>query len=62
MHDDAFYAVRRPCQNFTLRSRELTSARTHQIPQNASTIVDLLEAKNVSWASYQENMPYDGFT
>ena len=26
-----------------------------------STIVDLLEAKNISWASYQESMPTDGF-
>ncbi|ORY66654.1 phosphoesterase family-domain-containing protein [Leucosporidium creatinivorum] len=34
----------------------------YAFPKNASTIVDLLEAKNVSWASYQENMPYDGFT
>ncbi|KAI1786921.1 phosphoesterase family-domain-containing protein [Ganoderma leucocontextum] len=32
------------------------------IPQNISTVVDLLEEKNISWASYQENMPYDGFT
>lgn len=32
------------------------------LPSNVSTIVDLLEAKNISWASYQENMPYDGFT
>ncbi|KDE09355.1 hypothetical protein MVLG_00669 [Microbotryum lychnidis-dioicae p1A1 Lamole] len=32
------------------------------LPKNVSTIVDLLEAKNISWASYQENMPYDGFT
>ncbi|KAK4047080.1 hypothetical protein OIV83_005643 [Microbotryomycetes sp. JL201] len=34
----------------------------YAIPSNVSTVVDLLEAKNVSWASYQENMPYDGFT
>ncbi|OBZ76092.1 Acid phosphatase [Grifola frondosa] len=32
------------------------------IPSNISSIVDLLEAKNVSWSSYQENAPYDGFT
>ncbi|PCH37423.1 hypothetical protein WOLCODRAFT_109837 [Wolfiporia cocos MD-104 SS10] len=32
------------------------------IPQNISTIVDLLEAKNISWSSYQESMPYDGYT
>ncbi|KAJ2968363.1 hypothetical protein NUW54_g13241 [Trametes sanguinea] len=34
----------------------------YHIPENISTVVDLLEAKNISWASYQENMPYDGFT
>ncbi|EMD36963.1 hypothetical protein CERSUDRAFT_95231 [Gelatoporia subvermispora B] len=32
------------------------------IPQNISTVVDLLEDKNISWASYQESMPYDGCT
>ncbi|EJT99735.1 hypothetical protein DACRYDRAFT_109841 [Dacryopinax primogenitus] len=33
----------------------------HVMPSNISTIVDLLEAKNISWASYQENMPADGY-
>jgi acid phosphatase len=33
-----------------------------EIPQNVSTIVDLLEAKGISWGSYQEDMPYTGFT
>ncbi|KAI9438814.1 phosphoesterase family-domain-containing protein [Lactarius indigo] len=33
----------------------------YHIPSNISSIVDLLEAKNVSWASYQENLPSDGF-
>ncbi|KAH9947845.1 phosphoesterase family-domain-containing protein [Amylocystis lapponica] len=32
------------------------------IPSNISTVVDLLEAKNISWSSYQESMPYDGYT
>jgi hypothetical protein len=31
------------------------------IPTNMSTIVDLLDQKNVSWATYQENMPSDGY-
>lgn len=26
-----------------------------------STVIDLLEEKNISWASYMENMPSDGF-
>ncbi|KIJ37533.1 hypothetical protein M422DRAFT_211275 [Sphaerobolus stellatus SS14] len=33
----------------------------YNIPANISTIVDLLEDKNISWASYQESMPSDGF-
>ncbi|KZS96980.1 hypothetical protein SISNIDRAFT_406855 [Sistotremastrum niveocremeum HHB9708] len=33
----------------------------YNIPSNISTVVDLLDAKNISWASYQENMPTDGF-
>ncbi|KAH8093090.1 phosphoesterase family-domain-containing protein [Cristinia sonorae] len=33
----------------------------YNIPSNISTIVDLLQAKNVSWAAYQENLPFDGY-
>ncbi|KAI0087692.1 phosphoesterase family-domain-containing protein [Irpex rosettiformis] len=33
----------------------------YNIPANVSTVVDLLESKNISWASYQENLPTDGF-
>ncbi|GJJ11656.1 hypothetical protein Clacol_005892 [Clathrus columnatus] len=32
----------------------------YNIPANVSTIVDLLEGKNISWASYQETMATDG--
>jgi len=31
------------------------------IPSNISTVVDLLEDKGVTWATYQENMPADEF-
>ncbi|KAF8129272.1 phosphoesterase family-domain-containing protein, partial [Boletus edulis] len=31
------------------------------IPSNISTIVDLLELKGISWSSYLENMPTDGY-
>jgi hypothetical protein len=31
------------------------------IPTNISTVVDLLEQKNISWSTYQENMPTDGY-
>lgn len=32
------------------------------LPTNASSIIDLLEEGGISWASYQENMPYDGYS
>jgi acid phosphatase len=32
-----------------------------EIPSNVSTIVDLLEAKKISWGAYQEDMPYTGY-
>ncbi|KAL4246948.1 hypothetical protein ABKN59_007698 [Abortiporus biennis] len=32
----------------------------YNIPANISTAIDLLEAKDISWASYQENLPTDG--
>jgi hypothetical protein len=41
---------------FGLATDVLTS-----IPNNVSTIIDLLEAKNISWSTYQENMPTDGY-
>ncbi|KAH7906327.1 phosphoesterase family-domain-containing protein [Hygrophoropsis aurantiaca] len=31
------------------------------VPNNISTIVDLLDQKAISWSAYQENMPYDGY-
>lgn len=33
----------------------------YNIPPNISTIVDLLEDKGISWATYQENVPTDGW-
>jgi len=33
----------------------------YNIPPNISTIVDLLEAKQISWGTYQENIPTDGW-
>ena len=32
-----------------------------QVPANVSTLVDLLEDKGISWAEYQEDLPYSGF-
>jgi acid phosphatase len=33
-----------------------------RIPSNISTVVDLLDTKSISWAEYQEDMPYTGYT
>ncbi|KIJ45925.1 hypothetical protein M422DRAFT_59683 [Sphaerobolus stellatus SS14] len=35
---------------------------SHDVPANISTIVDRLEAKSISWASYQENLASNTFT
>lgn len=32
-----------------------------QVPQNVSSVIDLLEDKGISWAMYQEDMPYTGY-
>ena len=33
----------------------------HQIPANVATVVDLLETKGITWAEYQEDLPFPGF-
>jgi acid phosphatase len=33
----------------------------NRVPQNVSSVVDLLEDKGISWAEYQEHMPETGF-
>ncbi|KAF7531588.1 hypothetical protein G7054_g8739 [Neopestalotiopsis clavispora] len=33
----------------------------NQIDANVSTVIDLLEDKGITWAEYQEDMPYTGF-
>ncbi|KAJ7182343.1 phosphoesterase family-domain-containing protein [Mycena crocata] len=33
----------------------------YHIPSNISTVIDLLEDKDISWATYQENLPADSF-
>lgn len=62
----SYYAVTHPSEPnyiasaggdfFGLANDDLT-----YIPNNVSTIVDLLEAQSISWSSYQENMPTDGY-
>lgn len=39
----------------------MDSDNFYQIPDNISTIVDLLEDRGISWGEYQEDMPYAGF-
>ncbi len=39
----------------------MTSDSFTRITASVETIVDLLEAKGVSWSLYQEDMPYSGF-
>ncbi|OAA55126.1 Phosphoesterase family [Cordyceps fumosorosea ARSEF 2679] len=31
-------------------------------PAEVATVIDLLESKNISWAHYEEDMPYTGYT
>ncbi|KAG9775032.1 acid phosphatase phoa, partial [Aureobasidium melanogenum] len=33
----------------------------HSIPEDVKTVVDLLETKGITWAEYQEHIPYAGF-
>ncbi|CCH41016.1 putative acid phosphatase [Wickerhamomyces ciferrii] len=39
----------------------LDDDRFISLPKNVSTIVDLLNTKNISWGEYQEHLPYTGF-
>ncbi|KAF8262921.1 phosphoesterase family-domain-containing protein [Lactarius quietus] len=63
---DQYYAVTHPSQPNYLASVGgdfwgLADDDEYHIPPNISTIVDLLDEKDISWASYQESMPTDGY-
>ncbi|KAH8989929.1 phosphoesterase family-domain-containing protein [Lactarius hatsudake] len=63
---DQYYAITHPSEpNYMAAAGGdfwgLGDDNLYHLPPNVSTIVDLLEAKNISWASYQENLPSDGF-
>ncbi|KAN0135813.1 Phosphoesterase family domain containing protein [Lactarius tabidus] len=63
---DNYYSVTHPSQPNYLATIGgdfwgLGDDNEYHIPPNISTIVDLLEEKNISWATYQENLPTDGF-
>src|SRR5271168_936544 len=34
----------------------------NKIPANVSSIADLLEFRDISWAEYQQGLPFTGFT
>ncbi|KAI0063944.1 hypothetical protein BV25DRAFT_1990488 [Artomyces pyxidatus] len=63
---NSYYAVTHPSQPNYLAAAGgdfwgLSDDNLYNIPSNISTIVDLLEEKNISWVSYQESMPTDGY-
>jgi len=63
---NSYYAVTHPSQPNYVASVGgdffgLASDDLIYIPNNVSTIVDLLDAQGISWSSYQENMPTDGY-
>lgn len=39
----------------------ITDDTFQRISSTKQTIVDLLDAKGVSWSEYQEHLPYSGF-
>ena len=62
----SYYAVTHPSEPNYIASVGgdffgLPSDALTYIPNNVSTIVDLLELKGISWSTYQENMPTDGY-
>ncbi|KAK8172121.1 phosphoesterase family-domain-containing protein [Phyllosticta citrichinensis] len=70
---DSYHAVTHPSQPNYLASisgdyqgMKLVKISSHDdlsnFPSNVSTVLDLLEAKGISWGEYQEDMPYTGFT
>lgn len=56
MHDDKYM-----CPPGVIENDKLIELSMYHIPSNISTVIDLLEDKKISWATYQESMPTDGF-
>ncbi|KAL5604952.1 hypothetical protein FOVSG1_005099 [Fusarium oxysporum f. sp. vasinfectum] len=60
-----YYAVTHPSQpNYVAAvggdTFGLQNDRYHRIPANVSTVIELLDTKQISWAEYQENFSYRG--
>lgn len=63
---DNYWAVTHPSEPNYMASVAgdyfaLDDDRFISLPKNVSTIVDLLDSKNISWGEYQEHLPYTGF-
>ncbi|SCU78627.1 LAFA_0A07602g1_1 [Lachancea sp. 'fantastica'] len=63
---DNYWALTHPSEPNYLASAggdyfSLNDDRFITLPSNVSTVVDLLDTKNISWAEYQEHLPYTGF-
>lgn len=63
---DNYWALTHPSEPNYLASVSgdyfaLDDDRFIAMPSNISTIIDLLDTKNISWAEYQEHLPYTGF-
>ncbi|TVY50119.1 Acid phosphatase [Lachnellula occidentalis] len=61
-----YLAIRHPSQpNYVAAvggsTHGFTGDSFQRIDSSSKTIVDLLEAKNVSWSEYQQDSPYSGF-
>ncbi|CAI7598795.1 unnamed protein product [Penicillium glandicola] len=61
-----FYAVTHPSEpNYCAAAGGDTFGMDNddfkQMPENVSSIADLLDTKSISWAEYQEHIPYAGF-
>ncbi|KAJ5929168.1 hypothetical protein N7454_007016 [Penicillium verhagenii] len=61
-----FYAVAHPsepnyCASAGGDTFGMDNDDFHQVPANVSTVADLLDTKSISWAEYQEHLPYPGY-
>ncbi|KAI9672280.1 MAG: hypothetical protein M1831_002094 [Alyxoria varia] len=44
-----------------LLTKDASNDDFNSIPKNVNCVTDLLDTKGISWAAYQEHMPYSGF-
>lgn len=63
---DNYWAVTHPSEPNYIASVSgdyfaLDDDRFIQMPKNVSTVMDLLDSKNISWGEYQQHLPYSGY-